>query len=117
VSQRVEKVQKLAREVLGETIQTLKDPRIGFATVTAVRMTPDLHHARVFVSVLGSEEERALTMQGLASAIPFLRSEMGRQMRLKYLPELRFELDTGADEAERLETIIKRIHEQEESGE
>jgi ribosome-binding factor A len=117
VSQRVEKVQKLAREVLGEAIQSLKDPRIGFATVTAVRVTPDLHHARVFVSVLGSEEERKVTMEGLGSAIPFLRAEMGRQIRLKYLPELKFELDTGADEAERLESIIKQIHEQEEGGE
>jgi ribosome-binding factor A len=112
VSQRVEKVQKVAREVLGETIQTLKDPRIGFVTVTAVRMTRDLQHARVFVSVFGSEEERDETMAGLKSATPFLRSQLGREIRLKFLPELTFELDTGPETAERLERLIKQIHEE-----
>jgi len=113
MSQRTEKVQELAREVLGEAISALKDPRIGFATVTAVRITPDLRQARVYVSVLGSEEERKATMAGLLSASPHLRAELGRQVRLKYLPELIFELDTGAEEAERLETILKKIHDEE----
>jgi ribosome-binding factor A len=110
VSQRLEKVQKLAREVLGETIQTLKDPRIGFVTVTAVRISGDLQHARVFVSVLGDDDERAATMSGLRSATPFLRSELGRQMKVKYLPELQFELDTGPEEAQRLEALFKKLH-------
>jgi ribosome-binding factor A len=113
VSQRIEKVQKLAREVLGETIQTLKDPRIGFTTVTAVRLSADLRHARVFVSVLGDDAERTATMDGLRSATPYLRSEIGRQMRLKYLPELVFELDHGAEEAERLEAVLRKIRETE----
>jgi ribosome-binding factor A len=106
----MEKVQKLARQVLGEEIQNLKDPRIGFATVTAVKITPDLRHARVWISVLGSDEEATETMAGLNSARPHLRSELGRQMRLKYLPELVFELDTGAIEAQRLDEILNRIH-------
>jgi ribosome-binding factor A len=106
----MEKVQKLARQVLGEEIQNLKDPRIGFATVTAVKITPDLRHARVWISVLGSDEEAEATMAGLTSARPHLRSELGRQMRLKYLPELAFELDTGAVEAQRLDEILSRIH-------
>jgi len=110
VSQRIVKVQKLAREVLGETIQTLKDPRIGFVTVTAVRVTGDLRNARVFVSVLGDEDERAATMSGLQSATPYLRTELGRQMKVKYLPELQFELDTGPEEAQRLEALLKRLH-------
>jgi ribosome-binding factor A len=109
-TQRMEKVQKVAREILGESIQTLKDPRIGFATVTAVKITSDLRHARVFVSVLGSEEEREATMAGLKSAAPVLRSELGRQMRIKYLPDLTFELDEGPDVAARLEELIKKIH-------
>jgi ribosome-binding factor A len=116
VSQRVVKVQKLAREVLGETIQTLKDPRIGFVTVTAVRMSGDLQHARVFVSVLGDEDERAATMSGLISATPYLRSELGRQMKMKYVPELQFDLDTGPEEAQRLESLLKQIHEAEDEG-
>ena len=110
MSQRIVKVQKLAREVLGETIQTLKDPRIGFVTVTAVRVTGDLRHARVFVSVLGDQDERAATMSGLQSATPYLRAELGRQMKVKYLPELQFELDTGPEEAQRLEALLKQIH-------
>lgn len=106
----MEKVQKLARQVLGEEIQNLKDPRVGFATITAVKITPDLRHARVWVSVLGSEDEAKDTMAGLNSARPFLRSELGRQMRMKYLPDLVFELDKGAEEAQRLDEILHRIH-------
>ena len=111
MSQRTDRVQKLARQVLGEAIHDLKDPRIGFATVTTVRVTPDLRQARVFVSVMGSEEERIETMAGLKSAKAHLRSELGRQMRLKYLPELTFELDTGAAEAEHLEELFRKLHE------
>ncbi len=110
MTQRTERVQKLARQVLGEEIQELKDPRVGFATVTAVRITPDLRHARVFVSVLGTPEEVTATMAGLDSAKPHLRAELGRQVRMKYLPELVFELDDGAQEAQRLEEIFNRIH-------
>lgn len=113
MTQRMEKVQKLARQVLGEAIQDLKDPRVGFATVTAVRITPDLRHARVWVSVLGSDEEQKATMEGLKSATPHLRGELGRQVRMKYLPELNFELDTGAQEAEHLEEILQKLHEDE----
>lgn len=109
---RMERVQRLAKQVLGELIQDLKDPRVGFATVTAVRMSPDLRHARVFVSVMGSETSQEETMKGLKSASPHLRTELGRQMRVRYLPELTFELDRGPQEAERLETIFRRIHEE-----
>ncbi len=111
MSQRTERVQKLAREVLGDAIRSLKDPRVGFATVTAVRITRDLRHARVFVSVLGDEEARAKSMAGLNSAKPVLRAELGRQMRMKYLPDLVFELDEGAAEAERIEGLLRKIHE------
>lgn len=116
MSQRMEKVQRLARQVLGETIQTLKDPRIGFVTVTAVRISADLRHARVYVSVLGSDEEQAATMQGLDSAKPVLRSELGRQVRLKYLPELIFHLDTAAEDALRMERLLHAV-EEEDRGE
>ena len=116
MSQRMEKVQKLARQVLGEEIQNLKDPRVGFATITAVKITPDLRHARVWVSVLGSDEEAKDTMAGLNSARPFLRSELGRQMRMKYLPELVFELDKGAEEAQHIDEILHKIHAQEPGG-
>jgi ribosome-binding factor A len=106
-------VQRLARQILGEEIQNLKDPRVGFATVTSVRVSADLRFARVLVSVLGSEEEQEQTMRGLKSAKPYLRSELGRQMRLKYLPELSFQLDHRAEEAEKLERLFRTIHEDE----
>jgi ribosome-binding factor A len=112
MTQRTEKVQKLAKEVLGESIQALKDPRIGFVTVTGVKVSGDLRHARVFVSVLGSEEEQRATMAGLASARSHLRSDLGRQMRMKYLPELVFELDHSPEEAQRMEELFKRLHEE-----
>jgi ribosome-binding factor A len=116
MSQRTEKVQRLAREVLGEEIQNLKDPRLGFVTVTAVRVTPDLRHARVFVSVLGSDDEKASTMAALKSATPVLRTELGHQVRMKYTPELVFELDTMADEAQRLQEILHRIEQEPQSS-
>jgi ribosome-binding factor A len=112
MTQRTERLEKLARQVLGEEIGRLKDPRIGFATVTRVRGTPDLQHARVLVSVLGSDEEQKTTMAGLASATPHLRTELGRQVRLKHLPELSFELDEHAASAERVERLLRRIHEE-----
>ncbi len=115
MSQRTERVQKLARQVLGELIHDLKDPRIGFATITAVRITPDLRHARVWVSVMGSEDEQKTTMEGLDSATPYLRKELGRQMRLRYLPELIFELDHQVEEAVRVEKLLHKLHEKDES--
>lgn len=114
MTQRQEKVQKLARKVLGELITELKDPRVGFTTVTAVRVTPDLRHARVFVSVLGTSEEQERTMQGLESAKPRLRSELGHEMRLKFTPELVFELDHVEETATRVEDLLRQIHESEE---
>lgn len=113
MSARIQRVQRLSKQILGELIHDLKDPRIGFATVTAVRISPDLQHGRVLVSVLGSKEEQSDTMAGLRSAAPYLRGELGRQMRMKYLPELIFELDTGAEEAERVETLLHRIEHEE----
>jgi ribosome-binding factor A len=113
VTQRTERVQKLAKEVLGEAIQGLKDPRIGFTTVTAVRVTRDLRYARVFISVLGSHDEQDATMRGLKSATPFLRGRLGKEMRVRYLPELVFELDHGPEEAERLERLLNKLHQDE----
>jgi ribosome-binding factor A len=112
MSERVRKVEALAREVLGDEIQGLKDPRVGFVTVTRVRVTPDLRQARVFISVLGTPGEIAATMAGLESARSHLRFELGRQIRTKYLPELTFELDTGPAEAERVEQLLHQIHEE-----
>lgn len=104
---RAERVEKLAREVLGEAIQSLKDPRIGFVTVTSVKMSPDLRQARVFVSVLGDEDQRAGSMEAIGGAIPHLRSVMGREVRLKFLPRLEVVEDTTALVGERIESLLR----------
>ena len=100
----------MAKEILGEAIQELKDPRVGFVTVTGVRVSPDLRYARVFVTVLGTPEEQKDAVAGLESAAPRLRQALGRQVRMKYLPELRFELDTLQENAQRLEYLFHQIH-------
>lgn len=113
MSKRTERVQELARRVLGELMHELKDPRIGFATVTGVRITPDLRHAHVDVSVLGSEEEQSLTMAGLQSAASRLQKELGHELKLKYTPELTFELDDTQQQAGRIEELLRKLHESE----
>ena len=90
------------RVVLAELIaREVKDPRIGFATVTRVAMTADLYHARAFVSVLGSPEEQQSSIEGLSSATGFLRHEIGHRLSLRRVPELDFILDLGAEAGEK----------------
>jgi ribosome-binding factor A len=84
----------------------LKDPRVGFVTVTDVRTSPDLRHARVYVSVLGTESERAATMDGLASAHGVLQSVVNRELRIKHTPTLDFIYDDTAERADRLERML-----------
>lgn len=110
MTQRTEKVSKLARQVLGEAIDTLKDPRIGFTTITSVRVSADLRHAVVLVSVLGDDDDKAHTMAGLESAKAYLRGELGRQVRTKYTPDLHFYLDEGPEQAQKLESIFQQLH-------
>ena len=99
------------REALGELIQRhVKDPRIGFVTITAVRVTPDLSKAHVYYTVLGDEADHANTQAGLESAAPFLRSETGRRVRLKTLPDLEFHLDDAPVQGQRVDSILADIH-------
>ena len=84
----------------------VKDPRLGFVTVTEVRMSPDLSHARVFVSVLGGEEEEASALAALGSAAGYLRREVGRRVRLRHTPELHFEVDRTLDHSARIEELL-----------
>jgi ribosome-binding factor A len=100
------RVNEAVREVLSDSMKLLKDPRVGFVTVTDVRTSPDLHHAKVFVSVLGSEEEREATMDGLASAHGLLQSVVNRELRIKRTPTLEFVYDDTAERAARLERIL-----------
>ena len=105
--QRMRRVDEAMRQVLGEAIsKELKDPRVGFVTVTDVKTSPDLRHARVYVSVLGDQPAQQASLDGLRSAHGFLQSRVAGELRLKRTPELTFELDHTAERAARLEEIL-----------
>jgi ribosome-binding factor A len=104
---RSQRVEELAREVLGEAILELKDPRVGFVTVTGVKLSPDLRVARVFVSVFGSEEEREQSIGAIQHAAPHLRSVLGREVRMRYLPQLEVIEDQTAQHGERIEQLLR----------
>jgi ribosome-binding factor A len=110
---RVERVGEEFREILAEAIQKLKDPRVGFVTVTGVRVSPDLRHAWVAYTAMGDESAKAGSRAALRSATPHLRSVLGRQVRLKFLPELEFEEDLTAERADRIESLIADIRREE----
>ena len=109
-SYRLEKINDVMKELLSELIfKTLRDPRIGFVTVTAVQTAPDLMSARVYVSVMGSEDDKKATLLGLESAGSFLRRTVGRELKLRYAPELRFIYDDSLDRAIAIEDVLKKI--------
>lgn len=107
-SGRMRRVDEAMREVLSDAVtQDLKDPRIGFVTVTAVDTSPDLRHAKVWVSVLGDEGVRKLTLQGLGSAHGYLQKRVAAQLRIKHTPQLQFVFDSTAERADRLERLLR----------
>jgi ribosome-binding factor A len=103
------RVNEALKEVLSEGIGELKDPRIGFVTVTSVRASPDLRQARVFVSVLGSERKRERTLAGLAAAHGVLQSRIARELRMKRTPQLAFEYDPSVERGVRLTKLIDEL--------
>jgi ribosome-binding factor A len=107
---RPERVGEEIREVLAEEIQKLKDPRVGFVTVTGVKMTPDLRRAWVYYTSYGDDAARAGTRAALRSARAHLRSAIGNQVRLKFLPELEFEEDATIEQGERIDRLIALVH-------
>ena len=105
---RMRRVNEAMREILSARIaKGLKDPRIGFVTVTAVETSPDLYHARVFVSVLGGEEERAATLAGLASSHGYLQALIGGELRMKRTPTLEFVYDDSVDRGMRISRLLE----------
>ncbi len=112
-SSRIRRVNEAVREVLsGHIAENLKDPRIGFVTVTGVDTSPDLRHARVYVSVLGSDDERQAALDGLQSAAGFLQAQVGGELRMKRTPTLEFHYDESIDRGMRISELL----DQEESG-
>ena len=108
-SDRMRRVDEAIREVLSDAVgQGLKDPRIGFVTVTDVKTSPDLRHARVYVSVLGTEDEREASLDGLRSAHGFLQRRVAGELRMKHTPTLDFVYDDSVERGMRLSELIDR---------
>jgi ribosome-binding factor A len=103
------RVNESVRQVLSEAVGELKDPRIGFVTVTGVETTPDLRQARVYVSVFGSEEARQETLAGLDAAHGVLQGRLGRELRMKRTPQLAFEYDPTVERGVRMTQLIDEL--------
>ena len=109
MTDRMRRVNEAVRQVLSEAVGELEDPRIGFVTVTGVETSPDLRHARVFVSVLGSEEKRQQRLAGLEAAHGVLQGRLGRELRLKRTPQLSFEYDPTVERGVRMTQLIDEL--------
>src|SRR5437868_4292788 len=94
----------------------LKDPRIGFTTVTAVEMSPDLRHARIYISVMGTPEEQKATMDALASAKGFIRRELAARLDLRFAPDVQFKLDTSAEYSDRISRLLNDLKNEEKGS-
>jgi len=110
-TRRIERVNELIREEISELIRReVKDPRLdSFISVTEVMTSPDLRHARVFVSIMGTDEEKQQVEKGLAAAAGFLRRQLGERLTLRYTPELVFQLDDSIERGSRLLQLINEV--------
>jgi len=110
-NRRADRVSEAIREeVATALIGGAKDPRIvGFVTVTAVEVTPDLRHAKVFVSVMGTDAERAQTLEGLAASAPEMRMRIAKALQLRFAPEIAFKNDPSVERAARIETLLAQV--------
>jgi ribosome-binding factor A len=109
MSDRMRRVNESVRQVLSEALLELKDPRIGFVTVTGVDTSPDLRQARVYVSVLGGVRKRELTLAGLTAAHGVLQSRLSRELRMKRTPQLAFEYDPSVERGVRMTKLIDEL--------
>ncbi len=109
------RVNEVVQHVIAEELERLSDPRLGFVTITGVDVSSDLRHADVFYTVLGSEQEHIDTAAGLKAAKSLLRATLGRQVRMKYLPDLHFAEDPGLEQGLRIEAILRGIQDQEKA--
>jgi ribosome-binding factor A len=111
MTRRTERLGEEIREEVAQMIASeLKDPRIGFVTVTRVSLGPDLRLARVFVGVLGTDKQRAASLAGLKQASGFMRRALGQRLRLRHTPELLFQYDEGLEASDRVARLLDEIH-------
>jgi ribosome-binding factor A len=100
---------QIQEEISDILLRDVHDPRIGFVTITEVRLSDDLKNARVFASVLGDEKQKKATMAGLRSATAFIQREVGHRLQLRSTPELLFTLDEGAERGAKIDTLLNQI--------
>jgi ribosome-binding factor A len=106
---RMRRVNESVRQTLADTLPELKDPRIGFVTITGVETSSDLRHARVFVSVLGNERKRERSLAALQAAHGVLQARLGRELRMKRTPQLAFEYDPTVERGVRMTQLIDEL--------
>lgn len=107
--------QAVQEELARLFIKGLKDPRIGFLTITGVKMTPDLRSGTVFYSVMGDEAAKRETAAGLKAAVGYLKRELGRVLKLRHIPDLRFVYDESIDRGARIEELLQEVKKQGEA--
>ncbi len=108
---RSQRIQELLLEEISRLIQHgLKDPRIGFATITQVDVSDNLKHANIFVSVMGTEEEKEDTLKALRNAAGFIRNSLGKNLHLRYIPELDFKRDDTQNHVDKISKILRDLH-------
>ena len=117
MSRRTDRVSDLLRAELSELLlREVHDPRVKLASVTEVDVSPDLRRAMVRISVLGDDQQRQETIEGLRHARGFLRTELARRLRLRSTPELVFELDRGAEHSQQISDLLESLHGRDESS-
>jgi ribosome-binding factor A len=108
--------EQLRREIVDIVRNHARDPRIGMVSITDVAVAADLGSAKVYVTALGDDDEKKETVKGLKAAAPFIRSELGRRLTIRQIPELRFELDQTLEHAHRIEELLGVVREQERAS-
>ncbi len=110
-SKRTQRVgEEIQKEISSLLLNGLKDPRIGFVTITSVHVTSDLSIAKVYFTVMGDEKARKDSEKGLKSSISFIRRELGKRLRLRHVPDIVFQFDTSLEYGNRIESILKELH-------
>jgi ribosome-binding factor A len=110
MSQRTDRVDELLRQEIGALLaKEVQDPRIGFATITDVETSPDLRHAKVWVSVIGQKADRDETLRALSDAMPFIRHELGKRLRIRRIPDLHVRLDDSAERGTRVLHLLREL--------
>lgn len=113
-NQRAQRVGEQMKEEIAQLIRDLKDPRIGFASVVQVDVSGDLSTSKVYISVLGNDEEKKNTIKGLQSATGFIRSELARRLQIRHTPGLQFVLDTSIEHGARIAELLHKVNKQED---